>query len=104
MKQRSKAEPVVALLTALIIAVISSGCIYSRVQMPLDKNFDNTELGSREGRSTCRSLFYLFAWGDAGVKKAAEDGNISVIKHADRETLVLLFGLYTQMTTVLYGD
>ena len=91
-----------AVLCALL--VLCSGCIYSRVRMPLDDNFDNTELGTKEGTSTCRSLCYLFAWGDAGTRAAAEDGKITVIKYADRETMVILFGLYTQMSTVVYGD
>ena len=72
--------------------------------MPLDDNFDNTELGAKEGRATCRSFLYLFAWGDAGTRAAAEDGDITIIKHADRETMIILFGLYTQMSTIVHGD
>jgi len=86
------------------VLLLSSGCIYSRVRIPLDDNFDNTELGTKEGKSTCRSVLYLFAWGDAGTRAAAEDGDIKVIKHADRETMIILFGLYSQMSTIVHGD
>jgi hypothetical protein len=87
-----------------IIAAILQGCAYSHVQAPLDINYENTELGSKIGRSHNRSILWLVAWGDGGTKAAAEDGNISVIKHADLETLMILFGLYTEFTTVVYGD
>ena len=87
-----------------LILLFAQGCVYSRIRMPLDDNFDNTELGSKEGKSTCRSLCYLFAWGDAGTRAAAENGKITVIKHADRETKIILFGLYTEMSTIVHGD
>ena len=57
------------LLAAL--ALIGSGCAYMHVQMPLDTNFDNTQLGAKEGRSNAYSALWLFAWGDAGTKAAA---------------------------------
>lgn len=94
--------PQLALVAALLL--LATGCIYSRVRIPLDENFANTQLGVKEGKSTCRSLLWLFAWGDAGTRAAAENGGITVIKHADRETMIVLFGLYTQMSTIVHGD
>jgi len=87
-----------------LVALLTSGCLYSNIQRPLDKDLQNTDLGSKEGRASNRSILWLFAWGDAGTKAAAENGDISVIKHADQETLVVLFGLYFRVTTVVYGD
>jgi hypothetical protein len=86
------------------LAFFSSGCLYTNIQRPLDKNFHTTDLGSREGRASNRSILWLFAWGDAGTKAAAENGDISVITHADQEMLFVLFGLYFSVTTVVYGD
>jgi len=100
MKQLS----ILRIILPILLVGLFSGCIYSRIQIPLDTNFDNTELGTKEGRSTCRSLIYLFAWGNAGTRAAAENGNIKIIKHADRESTIILFGLYTQLTTVVHGD
>jgi hypothetical protein len=86
------------------LALFASGCLYSNIQRPMDTDFNNTELGSKEGRATNRSILWLFAWGDAGTRAAAENGDITVIKHADQEMLFVLFGLYFRVATVVYGD
>ncbi len=87
-----------------LVALLASGCLYSKVQRPLDRDFNTTELGTKEGRSTNHSILWLVAWGDAGTRAAADNGGISVIRHADQEFMVLLFGLYARYTTVVYGD
>ena len=92
------------LISFFIVILAVQGCAYSHVQGPLDINFDNTDLGSKIGRSHNRSVLWLVAWGDGGTKAAAEDGGITVIKHADLETFVILFGVYSRFTTVVYGD
>ena len=81
-----------------------SGCIYSNVQRPLGTEFNETELGSKVGRASNRSLLWLVGWGDAGVKAAAENGNLKVIRHADIQLISVLFGLYLETTTIVYGD
>jgi len=83
---------------------IASGCAYMHVQMPMDTNFDNTQLGAKEGRSNSYSVFWLLAWGDAGTKAAATQGDIKIIRHADSEVKSVLFGIYSRVTTVVYGD
>jgi len=88
----------------MILMLVSSGCVYMKVQRPHDKNYERTELGEKIGKSELKSLLWLFAWGDAGTKAAADNGGITVIKHADVEYYVLLLGLYTRITTVVYGD
>lgn len=91
-----------SLLAAAIL--LAPGCAYMHVQTPLDTNFDATQLGAREGRSHAYSVLWLFAWGNAGTKAAATQGDIKVIRHADTEVKSVLFGLYSRMTTVVYGD
>jgi len=88
----------------MILMLVTSGCVYMKVQRPHDKNYERTELGEKIGKSELKSLLWLFAWGDAGTKAAADNGGITVIKHADVEYYVLLLGLYTRITTVVYGD
>lgn len=85
-------------------AVLMTGCAYLKVQRPLDTDYNQTELGTKEGRSASKSLLWLFAWGDGGIKAAAENGGINVIKYADQEYYLLLFGLYVRVSTVVYGD
>ena len=86
------------------LVIIASGCAYMHVQMPLGTNFNNTQFGSKEGRSNSYSVLWLFAWGDAGTKAAATQGNVKVIRYADSEVKSVLFGLYSRVTTVVYGD
>ena len=87
-----------------LLALFTTGCMYSNIQRPMDTDFHNTELGSKEGRATNRSILWLVAWGDAGTKAAAENGDISIIKHADQKIVFVALGLYFHMTTIVYGD
>ena len=89
---------------AVALVGLASGCMYMNVQRPLDTNFDNTQLGLKEGRASAYAVLWLVAWGDAGTKAAATQGNITVIRHADNETKLVLFGLYSRNTMVVYGD
>ena len=92
-------------LALLIFLMLFTGCcLYSKIQRPLDRDFHITELGSKEGRSTNHSILWLVSWGDAGTRAAADNGGISIIKHADQEFMAVLFGLYVRYTTVVYGD
>ncbi len=93
-----------ALILMALVAIFLSGCMYMKVQRPHDKNYDKTELGTKEGRASLQSICWIAAWGDAGTRAAAEDGNIKVIRHADVEYFAILLGLYTRLTTVVYGD
>ena len=89
----------------IVIAIfMMSGCAYVNVKMPLDTNLDQTTLGEKTGEASIRSVLWVVAWGDAGTQKAAENGGITVIRHADQKTFSILFGLYSKVTTVVYGD
>ena len=90
-------------LTAALV-LIASGCAYLHVQRPLSTNFNNTQLGSKEGRSNSYSVMWLVAWGDAGTKAAATQGDIKIIRYADTEVKSVLLGIYSRITTVVYGD
>lgn len=91
---------------SIIIAacLLVSGCAYMDVQAPMDRSFDNTELGAKEGYAHAASILWLFAWGDGGTRAAADNGNIQVIRHADVRLQSYLFGAYTKVTTIVYGD
>ena len=88
----------------LVTSLLIQGCAYTHIQRPLDTNFENTVLGSKTGRASIQSVLWLFAWGDGGTKAAADEGGITTITHADFESYIILFGLYTKVTTVVYGD
>lgn len=88
----------------LAACLLATGCAYMDVQAPMDRSFDNTELGAKEGHAHASSILWLFAWGDGGTKAAAENGDIRVIRHADFRLQSYLFGAYTKVTTIVYGD
>jgi hypothetical protein len=91
-------------LALILISLLVSGCIYTNIQRPLGTEFNETRLGTKIGKSKSRSVLWLFAWGDAGTKAAAENGKITVIRHADSKYFFLLFGVYAEVTTIVYGD
>jgi hypothetical protein len=93
-----------AIVLLLLMSLLVSGCAYTNIQRPLGTEFNKTELGTKSGESSSYSLLWLVAWGDGGTKAAAENGKIQVIRHADTRLFFLLFGLYTKVTTIVYGD
>lgn len=93
-----------SILAALLLAAGLSGCVYSNATTPLDQNVQETRIGSKTGRASVYIVAWLVAWGDAGVEAAARDGGLEVIHHLDIERRVVLFGLFSQITTIAYGD
>jgi hypothetical protein len=81
-----------------------SGCAYVNIKAPLDKDVNRTELGSKVGISSSKSVLWLFAWGDAGTEAAARNGGITTITHLDAAYRAYLFGLYSERETIAYGD
>lgn len=82
----------------------ASGCAYSNIRGPYDVNIENTDFGTKVGRSSNYSVLWLVAWGDGGYKAAADNGGIKVMKHADYQFTQYLFGLYARETTIVYGN
>jgi hypothetical protein len=92
------------LLTAVIMSIMLSGCVYMNVRAPLDTDVARTQLGSKVAKSTSQSIMWLFAWGDSGVEAAAAQGELETINHLDVEYFLILFGVYAERTTIAYGD
>jgi hypothetical protein len=92
------------LLVILVSATMLSGCLYSNTRFPLDDDLWQTELGSKVGVASSYSVAWLVAWGDAGTKKAAENGGITVVNHMDIGIESYVFGLYMRRDTIVYGD
>jgi hypothetical protein len=92
------------IMVMFLISVFFSGCAYTNIQRPLGTEFNETELGTKTGRASNKSILWLFAWGDGGTKAAAENGQIKVIRHADVRIFSVLAGLYYEVATIVYGD
>lgn len=95
------------LLSALLVFVILlplSGCLYTKIRVPLDDDVWETKLGTRVGIASTHSVLWLFAWGNAGTKDAADNGKITVVHHMDLGITSYLSGVYTRRDTIVYGD
>jgi len=102
-------------LLAVVLAV--SGCagffsapvvpplafVYTNIQAPLDADHDETQLGTKRGVASTQNILGLVSWGDASTSAAAQNGNVSVIRHADYE-FYNVFGVYSRFTTIVRGD
>ena len=85
----------ISLLAYCCWRALLNGCVYTHVTMPLTTELNKTELGHKQGQSSMYSLFWLFAWGDAGAATAAKQGGITVMTHMDREfEIVLIWHLH----------
>lgn len=93
---------IVALLA--LTASFCTGCLYSHFRTPFDTDLDETTLGSKTGEADIYSILWLVSWGDAGVADAAKEGGLTQVNHMDMEILSVFFGLYTQETTIVYGE
>jgi len=94
----------VKLVLAVLMLLLVQGCLYVDVQVPLDTNFEQTQLGPKTGTASAYSILWLVAWGDAGTQAAANNGGIKMINHADTRTFIFLGPVFTRVTTVVYGD
>lgn len=84
--------------------LFSSGCLYTNITAPLDRDLHATELGSKVGKSEAQTVLGLVAWGDAGTQAAAKNGGITTLNHADTEIFSILGFVYARTRTVVYGD
>lgn len=92
------------ILILFFILFFCTGCAYVDIKAPFDIDLNQTDLGTKKGVSEAYCILWLFAWGDAGYAKAAENGNIRVMKHADQEIHQIFFGCYTHWKVIVYGD
>ncbi len=108
-------RPVFQFFAILLCCVALSGCLamgnspvgvsgyaYKHTLAPLLAT-DSTERPNKVGRSTMRSIFGLYAQGDASIQTAAQNGGIAHIHHVDVETTSIL-GIITDVTTIVYGN
>lgn len=100
------------LLVASSLAIVLSGCatamapvngfLYSNVIGPVAVT-GSADTPTKVGRSHARSIFGLYATGDASIDTAARNGGITKIHHVDHESQVIL-GVIADYTTIVYGN
>ena len=102
-------------LTKIMLPVVAVmflfGCTYANgpIQAPLTPDvkgpvagFENDVSASKVGKAKAMGILF-FGQGDASIKAAAANGNISDIHHVDSKTMNIL-GVYSEYTTVVYGE
>jgi hypothetical protein len=86
-----------------------AGLLYTNQHAPLLVDFRDTELGTKHGKATVSYFQDILltginvAWGDASLEKAARNGNIQKLRHADYEVFNVL-GVFIRFTVHAYGD
>ena len=91
------------ILLLILATMLLSSCLYTNVKFPLDKDVWKTKLGTKVGVASNHTVLWLISWGDAGVKRAAENGHLEVVEHLDMGVKSYLFGTYTRTDTIAYG-
>jgi uncharacterized protein (DUF1684 family) len=91
-------------IAALLLSLSLTGCVYTDIRVPMSTEFRNTQTAKKTGTSSLRSVAWLVAWGDAGLQQAAANGQLSTLEYADHAFMNILFGLYMQRTTIVYGN
>lgn len=76
--------------------------LFSNFKAPLSIEFNKTEIGTKMGEASTYSFLGLISVGDASIQKAARNGHITKINHADYEHFNFLV---LQKTSVfVYGE
>lgn len=78
------------------------GSLYTKVQLPIDAEGDMSS-SSKVGTAQCTSVLSLVATGDASIKTAMANGNISKIHYVDWDVENIL-GIYGVYKVTVYGE
>ena len=94
-------------------ALILSGCaynspvpgaIYTGTTFPSgDKVKLDSETASKQGESSCYSVFALVGFGDCSINSAMKDGGITKIHHVDSSSMNVLY-FFFKYDTIVYGE
>ena len=60
-------------------------------------------VGPKTGEASATSILGLFGFGDASIKKAAENGGIRKISTVDQKSMNIL-GIFATSTTIVTGE
>ena len=79
------------------------GFAFTNVNAPIQTEFNRTPVAMNKGEASTANILGLFAWGDASVKAAVEDGKLRTVHFVEYSMLSVL-GIYSKFTTVAYGE
>jgi hypothetical protein len=64
----------------------------------------NGEVQSRVGTSSCYQYVWVIGLGDCSLTTAMRNGGITRVHHVDTALKTILFGAYSEMTMIVYGE
>lgn len=76
--------------------------MFSNIKAPLNTEFNETRIGTKVGEASTYSFLGLISVGDAGIQKAAQNGHITKVNHADYEHFNFL--VFQKTTVFVYGE
>jgi hypothetical protein len=100
-----------AAFSAIAIAVTTASCVFAPVAPPrgliytkqVSPLFPGGRPGTKEGRASSHSILFLVGWGNSGLARAMEKGEISEVRHTDYEIFNVLL-VYQKYTTIVKGE
>ena len=80
------------------------GAIFTSTTFPSgDKVKLDSETVSKQGKSSCYSVFALVAFGDCSINSAMKHGGITKIHHVDSSSMNVLY-FFFKYETIVYGE
>lgn len=79
------------------------GLFYTNIQAPVDTDVQSNPVGAKVGSSSSSSILGLFAFGDASLASAVQNGGLTKVDHVDYEFFNLLF-IYQKFTINAHGE
>ena len=99
---------------AVILVLGLSGCasplspeigLFTKIRGPLAViSAEPVGANQKVGRADSHSVLALFTYGDASIEAAMRKGDISRVHHVDYEYKSSFFGLFTEYSTLVYGE
>jgi len=100
-------------LILILCLVAFTGCIKAPTVPPIGRTFSqisspytgdlNKPIGSECGKASCKSVLYLFAFGDCSVDAAARNGGLEKVDYIGYKYTSIL-SVYTDMETKACGE
>lgn len=91
------------IVTGILFSQAFAGIFFTNTTIPLTATGAKVAV-NKVGYASSYSIFGLVTFGDAGVKAAAENGNVGEIAYVDSNFVAFPFFVFTVNTTVVSGN
>jgi len=82
-----------------------TGC-YAKWSVPMSQtstNFNGTGQ-SKVGKGACREILWIYGDGDCSIATVMKNANMTKVHHVDTDLTIILFGAFSELNVVAYGD